>query len=74
MAKISCISKTIIAVWNSDSALFLLNVHAVSPSKCSQEALLSHIVYSSSIVENMTEYRISRDAGVTGVHSSCDNE
>ena len=54
MAKISCISKTIIAVWNSDSALFLLNVHAVSPSKCSQEALLSHIVFSSSIVENMT--------------------
>ena len=54
MAKISCISKTIIAVWNSDSALFLLNVHAVSPSKCSQEALLSHIVSSSSIVENMT--------------------
>ena len=54
MAKISCISKTIIAVWNSDSALFLLNVHAVSPSKCSQEALLSHNVSSSSIVENMT--------------------
>ena len=54
MAKISCISKTIIAVWNSDSALFLLNVHAVSPSKYSQEALLSHIVSSSSIVDNMT--------------------
>ena len=54
MAKMSSIPKTIIAVWNSDSALFLLTVHAVSPSKRSQEALLSHIVSSSSIVENMT--------------------
>ena len=54
MAKISCISKTIIAVRNSDSVLFRLTVHAVSSSKRSQEALLSQIVSSSLIVENMT--------------------
>ena len=51
LAKISCISKTIIAVWNSDSAPFLLTVNAISPSKRSQEALLPHIVSSSSIVD-----------------------
>ena len=55
MAKISCISKTIIAVWNSDSALFLLTVHAVSPSKRSQEALL--VLH---LRVHLTEYHVTQ--------------